>query len=248
MSVAPGVVTNTLITPDKQKIAYTHYGSGHARVIVIAPGFYNSKDSLLIKKLKDYLIDAYDVIIFDFRGHGKSSGLFTWTSKENQDLEAVLDYISKKYRKIGIIGFSFGAAVTIQVLAQRREAAASFIAISAPYDCGKIEYHFWHLDLENDIFYNLGQGRIGKGVRPGAFWLAKKRPIDLVDKLSCPVLYIHGEKDWVTGYGHSQKLFEKTQSKRKIVIIKNGLHAEYLLRKEPQETVGLIRDWFAQTL
>lgn len=247
MVVAPLVITNMLTTPDKQKITYTHYNAGHQQVVIIAPGFFNSKDSLLIKKLKDDLIDRYDVLIFDFRGHGKSSGLFTWTSKENLDLETVLDYAKNKYQKIGIISFSFGAAVSIRVLTERND-IASLIAISAPYDCSKIEYHFWNLDLENDIFYNLGAGKTGKGIRSGPFWLAKKKPIDLVDKLKCPVLYIHGDKDWVTGYAHSQKLYEKTKVKKKLAIIKNGSHAEYLLRKNEQETINLIRDWLEETL
>lgn len=247
MVIAPVVITNTLTTLDKQKIAYTHYNAGHQELIIIAPGFFNSKDSLLIKKLKDDLIDKYDVLIFDFRGHGKSSGSYTWTSKENSDLEAVLDYAKAKYQKIGIISFSFGAAISIRVLTERDD-VTSLIAISAPYDCSKIDYHFWNLDIENDILYNLGQGKTGKGIRSGAFWLDKKKPIDLVEKLKCPVLYIHGDKDWVTGYAHSERLYEKTQAKKKLAIIKNGSHAEYLLRKNEQETVNLIRDWLEQTL
>lgn len=248
MAAMPLITSDILTTADNHKIAYVHYQSGRKKAVIIAHGFFNSKDSALIRKLKDYLINTYDVIIFDFRGHGKSSGLFSWTTKESLDLKKVLEYAKKKYSKIGLIGFSYGAAIGIQVLAEDR-AIASFIAIGAPYDCNKIECHFWDLDIENDIIYNLGEGKVGKGIRPGPFWLKKKKPIDLIDKLSCPVLYIHGEKDWVIRYAHSQKLYEKTKAKKKITIIKNGSHAEYLLReKTRKETAGLIRDWFKQTL
>lgn len=244
---SPSILTNFLTTSDHQKIAYSHYNCGHDKAIVIAHGFFDSKDSILIKNLKDSLIDVYDVIMFDFRGHGKSNGLFTWTSRESYDLEKVLDYTKRNYTKIGLIGFSYGAAVSIQVLSEDKD-IASFIAISTPYDSTKIDYHFWNLDLENDIFYNFGEGGKNKGIRSGPFWLAKKRPIDLIGKLTCPTLYIHGEKDWVTGNYHSTKLYEKTKAKKKIVIIKNGSHAEFLLRKTKKETVKLIRDWFKETL
>lgn len=241
------ILTGFLTTSDHKKIAYHHYDFGHDKVIVVAHGFFDSKESLLMKKLKESLIDTYDLIMFDFRGHGKSNGLFTWTSKERHDLARILNYAKKKYNKIGLIGFSYGAAVSIQILAEDKD-IASFISVSAPYDSTKIDYHFWNLDLENDIFYNFGDGGKNKGVRPGPFWLAKKRPIDLVDKLTCPVLYIHGEKDWVTENYHSSKLYEKTKAKKKIAIIKNGSHAEFLLRKTKKETVKLIKDWFKETL
>jgi len=239
--------TSTLITSDNHKIACDHYKAGHESVIIIAHGFFTSKDAVLIKQMKDYLIGEHDVIVFDFRGHGKSSGLFTWTSKENLDLETVLAYAKRKYNKIGMIGFSYGAAISIRVVAEH-EGVNSLVAISAPYDSTKIDYHFWDLDIENDIFYNIGEGGKGKGIRPGPFWLDKKKPIDLVGKLTCPVLYIHGDKDWVISPRHSKKLYEKTASKKKIVIIKKGSHAEYLLRKNSKEVINLIKEWFQQTI
>lgn len=239
--------SKTLTTIDNHKIAYTHYDNGHEKAVIIAPGFFNSKDATLLKRLKDHLIDSYDVIMFDFRGHGESSGLYTWTAKEGLDLEKVIDYAKMKYSTIGLIGFSFGAAISIQVAAKDKS-IASFIAISAPQDPAKIDYRLWELDIENDIIYNLQEGRIGKGVRPGPFWLTKKKPLDLVNRITCPVLYIHGDKDWVIGHLHSQKLYDKTKSKKKIAVIKDGPHAEYLLRKNADETLKLILEWFKETL
>ncbi|MBM3244333.1 MAG: alpha/beta hydrolase [Candidatus Omnitrophica bacterium] len=247
MAAIPLIISGTLSTPDHQRIAYDYYNAGHKKIVVIAHGFFNSKDAVLIRKLKDYLIDSYDIFIFDLRGHGKSTGLFTWTSKEHIDLETVMDYVKQKYDKIGIIGFSYGAAISIQYISEH-DSIASLVAISAPYDSMKIDYHFWNLDIENDILFNLGEGGRNKGIRPGPFWLKKKRPVDLVGTLKCPVFYIHGEKDWVTSYRQSEKLYEKTNSKKKIEIIKGGSHAEYLLRKNPEAFVGMIKDWFKETL
>jgi pimeloyl-ACP methyl ester carboxylesterase len=244
----PDIISDFLATVDNQRIAYDLYQAGHRKLVVIAPGFYNSKDAVLIQRLKDLLMDCYDVLIFDFRGHGKSSGLFTWTSREGKDLESVLAYAAQRYATIGLIGFSYGAAVSMQHLAVHRD-IATFIAISAPFDSMRIDYHFWDLDLENDILYNLGEGGRNKGVRPGPFWLKKVRPLDIVSEIACPVLYIHGQKDWVTGYYHSERLFEKTKTKKKCVIIKNGPHAEYLLREQTQqETITLIKGWLEETL
>lgn len=247
MATIPLLITGTLTTSDHEGIAYDHYNAGHEKIIVIAHGFFNSKDAVLIKQLKDYLIDTYDVFIFDFRGHGKSTGLFTWTSKEHIDLETVMAYVKERYDKIGVIGFSYGAAVSIQVIVEH-DGVKSLVAISTPYDSMKIDYHFWRLDIENDIFFNLGDGGKNKGIRPGPFWLKKEKPIDNVAKIQIPILYIHGEKDWVIKPWHSQALYDKTQSKKRLVIIKNGPHAEYLTRDYFEKFITEVKTWFKETL
>lgn len=241
------ILSGILLTSDKHKISYDHYEYGHKAVVIIAHGFFTSKESVLLKKLKDGLSDSYDIIMFDFRGHGKSSGLFSWTAKEQKDLDAVLEYAKASYERIGLIGFSLGAAISINLLS-KTDVVDSFVAVSAPSDFDKIEYHFWKLNPQEDIFYNLGEGGKGKGIRPGPFWFKKQKPIDVVDAITAPILYIHGDKDWVVGDNHSKKLCAKTAAKKRIVIIKNGTHAEYLMRKNEKEVIEPIRDWFTRTL
>lgn len=248
-AMIPILLAGFLTTLDHTKISYRHYKCGHDKVIIIAHGFYNSKDAVLLKQLADSLLGEYDVFAFDFRGHGQSSGLYTWTSRENRDLEAVLDYISGKYKKTGIIAFSFGASTAINTLARGRK-VDSLVCISAAEAAGKTNYHFWELDLKGDLAYTLftHDGMQGRGCRPGPFWLKKERAIDNVGKLRMPILFIHGARDWVIKPRHSQALFEKTQSRKRLVIIGHGPHAEYLLRDQHDKCMQEIRAWFKDTL
>jgi len=240
--------TKTVLTDDNCLIAYDHYSNGHPYLIVIVHGFFNSKDAVLFKDLEKELEYKYDIILLDFRGHGQSGGWYTWTSKEYIDLMAVMNDIRHEYKKIGLIGFSLGAATSIMTAA-KVDWFDSVIAVSAPVELGKIEYHFLDLDIENDILYNLiGKGRVGKGVRPGPFWLNKIKPIDVVDKIKVPIYFIHGEIDWLIKPWHSQALYAKAKSKKKITIIREGPHAEYLIRKNKDETISLIRNWLQETL
>lgn len=236
-----------LVTKDKQQIHYDHYLNNHKEAVIIAHGFFNSKDSVLIRKLGLQLQKDFDTIIFDFRGHGQSQGLFSWTAKEHLDLQAVLTYAQKKYKKIGLVGFSLGASIGIITLA-KTESVDSLVAISPVADLTKIDYHFWKLDFNKDILYNLGEGREGKGVRPGPFWLKKDTPLKLISRIKIPILYIHGDADWVIKPWHSKILYKQTRSEKRKVILKNGPHAEYLLREYEREIVDLIRDWFSKTL
>ncbi len=241
------IISENLRTSDDHLVHYDLYIQGHNKLVIIAPGFFNSKDALLLKELGQALADQYDVLIMDFRGHGKSGGLFYWTSKEYLDLQTVLDYAKTRYQKISVIGFSLGAATSI-ITASQSDLIDNLISVSAPTEFEKIEYRFWELDIENDIFYNLvGEGRVGKGFRPGPFWLKKDKPIHRVEHVKCPVFYIHGECDWLIKPWHSEELYKKTPATKRLAIIKNGPHAEYLIRKNKEQTITLIRNWLNET-
>ncbi|MFH1876196.1 MAG: alpha/beta hydrolase [Candidatus Omnitrophota bacterium] len=243
------VLKDTLIAQDGQKISYEHTVNNHDRVVIIVHGFYNSKDAVLLQELKNNLLDVYDILMFDFRGHGKSSGLFSWTSNEGKDLKIVLDYREGKYKKTGMIAFSLGASVAINVLAQGSR-VDSLMCVSAASDPDKIDYNFWNLDVKGDLAYTLFtlDGLKGRGFRPGAFWRKKQKPTDNIDKVHIPVCYIHGEKDWVVKPWHSQVLYEKTQSVKKLIFIKNGSHAEYLIKDSKEEFIREVREWLEATL
>lgn len=244
---AKDYTTQTVSASDGTTVYYDRYATGHDQVVIIAHGFFNSKDSVLLKDLGSALSRYYDCIIMDFRGHGQTTGLFHWTTKEYLDLEAVLRKAREYYRQVGVIGFSLGAATSL-IAAAKFNLMDSLIAVSAPVSFEEIEFHFWNLDIENDIFYNvIGEGKVGKGVRPGPFWLAKEKPKALVGNISIPVYYIHGGEDWLIRPWHSQHLYDQTRSPKKISIIQGGPHAEYLVRKNRAEFIGLTEDWFAKT-
>ena len=236
------------VTSDQHKVYYDQYKSDHKKVIIIAHGFFNSKQAILLKQLGESLNNEYDVILFDFRGHGQSKGFFYWTAKEYLDLLGVVEFAGKSYEKIGLIGFSLGAATSI-IAASKTMSINSIISISAPVECAKIDYRFWELDVKNDLFYNLfGKGKHGKGVRPGPFWLRKEKPLEIVKKIGTPIFYIHGDADWIIRCWHSEELYKNTAAFKRLSIIKNGPHAEYLLREHKDEMLRLIREWFNETL
>lgn len=240
--------THTITTTDQKKIQLDHYRADHAEVIILAHGFYNSKQAVLFKEMATRLLDEYDVIVFDFRGHGKSSGRFSWTANEHRDLQAVLDYAEKDYEQIGVIGFSLGAAISI-LTAARDSRIQSLIVVSPPYDFDRINYRFWKMGVMENVVYNVFQdGRIGKGIRPGWPWRKKHRPIDAVEHLEVPTLFVHGQKDWLISPEHSRKLYRKAHCTKDLVILKEGTHAEYIFRGDKAGTVNLFKKWFRKTL
>jgi len=242
------LIEKKLTTTDGVEIAFDHYQSNHENIIIIAPGFYNSKQAVLFKQMAQRLCDQYDIIVMDFRGHGRSKGLFTFTANEDKDLLGVLKCVEGKYKKIGIIGFSLGAAVGL-ITASKSKQIDSLIAVCPSAQFDKIDLNVWNMGFKENIIYNFFQeGRIGKGVRPGSLLTKKIKPIDIVGKIKIPIYFIHGSDDWLILPWHSEVLFKAANCLKKIDLIEGATHAEYIFRSFPDDTIKRFKTWFAKTL
>lgn len=81
--------------------------------------------------------DGFAVLRFNFRGVGGSEGSFDWGGGETDDADAALETLSLRDEvdgsRIGIAGYSFGAAVAIQSATDSTVAhAVAAIACPAP--------------------------------------------------------------------------------------------------------------------
>jgi len=248
-SAALEAVSGEVCTRDRVKISYEHYKAGSGSVIIVCPGFYNSKTNRWMRKTVDLVFPAYDVIIFDFRGHGQSGGKFTWSAKEDMDVDAVLDYAKAcGYKHIGIIAYSLGAAAAVNAAAARDD-IESMVLISCPSSFRSIDFCFWEPGIFSDLKDNIDCKWEGKGARSGNIFLSKKDPIDAIGRIKhTAILFIHGDNDWVIKERHSKKLYAAANTYKEIEIIKGGLHAERLVQFHHDTVKKLILDWFAKTL
>jgi pimeloyl-ACP methyl ester carboxylesterase len=245
----PQPASGTLYTSDNIPISYDHYKRGFDSVVIVCPGFFNSKDNRWMRKTVDMLTGEFDVIIFDFRGHGKSGGKYTWSAKEKLDVDAVANYaVAQGYKKIGILAFSLGAAAAINDAADRND-IKSMVLISCPSKFSAIDYHFWELGMWADLKDNMDSKWEGKGARAGSILLSKEDPIDSIGNIrNTAMLFISGDKDWVIKPRHSKKLYDKAGAYKNIEIIKGGFHAERLIQFQCEIMRDLVMDWFSKTL
>ena len=243
-------LSGRLVTADGVEIAYEHFKGGRDSLVVICPGFFNSKSNSGIRKAIGMVTGSHDAMIFDFRGHGESGGKFSWTAKEPLDLEAVLEHAAGcGYKKIGILGFSLGAAVSV-IVAARRPEIKSMVLISTPYSFWDINYHFWEPEMFSDLRANMGCNWEGKGAKIDHVFMEKERPIDAVGKIKdCSILFIHGAKDWVIKDYHSKKLYNSAMVfEKELEVFNDGLHAERLIEQYPERMKELVSEWFGKSL
>lgn len=239
----------SLRTQDNIGISYDHYRQGFKSVIIVCPGFFNSKDNRWMHKAVELLLSEYDVIAFDFRGHGQSGGLYTWSAKERLDLDTVVDYAkSLGYEHIGIVAFSLGAAVAANEAAFRDD-IDSMVLISCPSRFQDIDFCFWEPGMFSDLKDNIDCKWEGKGARFANLFMSKESPIDSVRHIKhTPIFFIQGDSDWIIKERHAKKLYDATSAKKRLEVIKGGFHAERLLQFYYDEISKMILDWFSETL
>ena len=97
-------------------------------------GTMNTKIVFQLYKL--FISNGFSTIRFNFRGVGKSDGLFDNGEGELIDAASVLDWLQQyntNSKKCWIVGFSFGAWVAMQLLMRRPE-INGFVCVSPPAD------------------------------------------------------------------------------------------------------------------
>jgi len=73
-------------------------------------------------------------------------------------------------------------------------------------------------------------------------------PLSVVDKINCPVLFIHGKNDWVIESKQSQILYNLANEPKKILILNSAEHAEALYWDKTKEFYSAVMDWFGKEL
>lgn len=230
-----------ILTKDRIKIAINHYKNDFDSVVIIAPGWFMTKDSKSFKEMSEIFSENFDVIAMDFRGHGNSSGLYTFTRKESNDLSAVVDYASEKYKKIFLIGFSLGGALVLDC-ASKNERIDKVITISAPTCFKKIENKVWKKEAWLPTFQKCEIKR-WLSIRPSLLFGRTVNPIEIIKNIKCPTLFIAGEKDPTVCEWHTKKLYEDAICEKKYVLFKNCTHAEDLFLQDREKFIEICTQW-----
>ncbi len=120
-----------LRTPDGVRIDAAHLPGDGDLGIVVAHGFTGTWRSPANRRIAEALARRAGVIAFDFRGHGRSSGVSTVGDLEVLDLDAAVRHARAHYAKVATVGFSMGAAVAVRHAALSRGVEA-VVAVSGP--------------------------------------------------------------------------------------------------------------------
>jgi dienelactone hydrolase len=159
-----------------------------------------------------------------------------------EDLVAALRHLQNHPRvdpgRIGLLGFSRGATVSLQIASED----PSIQAVVAYYPLADFEQ--W-LDVDQYFFpksllMRWVRGRLVKEIGSTSWEEARIRfrqisPIHLAARIEAPVLLIHGEKDHLLPVEQAERLYAALQSKGKkseLLIIPRGEHGFNFINEE----------------
>ncbi len=146
------------------------------------------------------LSDAgYNVFMFDFRAHGRSDGgCVSFGMYEKEDLLGALDYLTEKrgIDKVGVLGFSMGAAVAL-ITAALSERVCTVVADSS---FARLKHTMTRWGTKRGIPYTLARQYTQSVLMVAS--LRTEGRMDQTDPLLWtihigprPILFIHGAED-----------------------------------------------------
>ena len=152
------------------------------------------------------------VMIFDYRGYGKSEG--NPSEKGTYlDAEAAWNYLvevnQKSSDRIILFGRSLGAAIASDIALKKVPAGlileSSFLSVP---DMGKKHYPWIPVKYLSKFHYSTG---------------------DKIQSITCPKLIIHSPDDEIVPFEHGKSLFEKAGKPKEFMQIKGGHNEGFLV-------------------
>ncbi|WP_427138661.1 alpha/beta hydrolase [Psychrobacillus psychrodurans] len=196
--------------------------------VVICHGVTENKiNSLRFVRMFERL--GFNSVVYDHRRHGDSGGKTTsFGFYEKVDLQSIVEAVRERAGKdavLGIHGESMGAATTLLYAGSIIDDADFYIS-----DCA-------FSDFEQQVFHIMTQTtplRTSLAIRFANLFLKLRdgytlnlvSPIDVIDKIEKPVLFIHSLQDDFILPKMTEDLYEKKQGPKTLKLFDIGEHAK----------------------
>ncbi len=226
-------------TRDGLKLHAWWIDRGSEKTVMPLHGYTASKwEGIYMRPTIEMLLKTgCNLLIFDFRAHGKSEGKHTTVGdRELIDVVSAVDWLKKnkpeKARKIGLIGFSMGAVVTIRALAEIPDVCCG-IADSPPIYMDRtgargLKYFAklpeWLYIFIKPLTLLISGGRV-------------VNPIEYADRIRKPLLLIAGKKDPLVMVEEVKEFYTKNKEVNPDVVlwVTDGAHVR---------TINIARDCY----
>lgn len=171
--------------------------------IIFCPGQNGSIDSD-IPQAQPLHDAAFNVLMFDWRAHGRSEGeTVTMGALEQVDLVAALDYVQQQrgVQRAGVMGFSLGAGVSLLAAAHDKRIAALVVDGAYPRLDGLLAGWAQHRQgLPAPLARGLARLLVLAASLRANLQLHRANPIEAAPQITAPTLLIHGDlDDFVSG-------------------------------------------------
>ena len=226
---------NFFRTKNNQKIHYKFINNKSLITIIFLHGLMSDIKSKKAKFLKKFVNkNKINLLLFEYSGHGKSSGQFTDFSIKNwiEDSRSIVKNLIKK-GKIILIGSSMGAWIGIMLIKYFHKRIKGFIGIApAPDFTEELIWKKLNIFEKNNIrknkIYKLKSSHNNFYPITKKFIFDGKKILILNKKIKCnfKVELLHGIRDSSVPWAYSINLTKTLIAKKlKLTIIDDGDHS-----------------------
>ena len=226
---------NFFRTKNNQKIHYKFINNKSLITIIFLHGLMSDIKSKKAKFLKKFVNkNKINLLLFEYSGHGKSSGQFTDFSIKNwiEDSRSIVKNLIKK-GKIILIGSSMGAWIGIVLIKYFHQRIKGFIGIApAPDFTEELIWKKLNIFEKNNIrknkIYKLKSNHNNFYPITKKFIFDGKKILILNKKIKCnfKVELLHGIRDSSVPWAYSINLIKTLIAKKlKLTIIDDGDHS-----------------------
>jgi len=233
-------------------------------LIILVHGFTGSKDgpgdafTNLAKRLAS---ENFAVLRFNFRFTTDNWSEFHKMTMAGEviDLKLIINEMSKKYDKIGLVGESMGGSISILSYNEKVRCLVLWYSGIFRREIPTIKKFLSNeslKELEETGFVKIKKSN-GQEFKVGRGFIEENKTIDILPyakKISSPVLLIHGDVDSVTPFSQSERLLAILKEPKKLEKIAEANHAwknrnrtDYNLKAQ-EEAIELTVDWFNKWL
>jgi alpha-beta hydrolase superfamily lysophospholipase len=183
---------------------------------------------------------GYGVLLFDLPGHGESGGRVVYGAPERQALTAAIDFVSAQpgvdARRIGVLGFSMGGAIAVQVAAT--DSRVRGLVLEGTY-------------ADANELFPYQYGAVMQWPARLAGWLAGTNAVEPVDAIGAlkgrPVMILSGSDDTTVPSSMSRRLFDAAPEPKQFWLMAGAAHGDYA-RAAPDEYASRLNAFFDAAL
>ncbi len=214
---------------------------GSDRVVIGCTGHRGAKHELLGIGAGLWR-EGNNVLLFDFRGRGESDhAACSLAYHELADLQAAIEYARRRVpeARLGVVGYSMGAAVAILVAAQEPSIAA--VVADSPFSSIKavVGHAFARRRLPARPMLRLAES-VNRW-RYGYEWGAVQ-PLEAVAAIAPrPLLLIHGSEDRLIPLAHSEAIFANAGEPKDLWVIPGVGHCGGYFADRPEYVARVAR-------
>jgi fermentation-respiration switch protein FrsA (DUF1100 family) len=226
----PVVTATTLVTDDAVPIDAAHLPGPGDLAVVVAHGFTLSWQRPDLWRIANRLTSVGGVVVFDFRGHGRSGGLSTLGDLEIKDLDVAVAWARELgYRRVAVAGFSMGASVVLRY-AGLTGGTDAVVSVSGPgrwYYRGSRAMRQVHLAVEHPLGRLVARRMLHTRIEPRGWDPVPVPPAVAAARIApVPLLIVHGEQDRYFPSAHARLLYQAAREPKELWLIPGMGHAE----------------------